>query len=728
MVITVCLAWGMATMAEPHAGHTLIPAGKPAPSQFLIVADQATFEAAEKEIRAYKEVLEEEELGTLILTGDWDNPETLREEIRKIREGVPALEGVVFVGNIPIVRVQNFQHATTAFKMNEETFPLKDASVTTDRFYDDLDLEFERISVDEENPLIFYYRLKESSPQVIGSEFYSARMLPPSGMGSDQLTLLKKYLVKVVAAHREQNPLDRFVIFNGHGYNSDCLTAWQNEQLAIREQIPAAFTTSRGNGFYNFRQDPFMKFKLFNKLQEKGTDLFVFHEHGDYDTQYINGAFPAPNILEYPSGKVTGPMAALGISLRNSYRRYSGERADKFREETMTEYELTDAFFDPLALDSLRQGDSLFAANVNIVLEDLPKVRTEPRISIFDACYNGSFHQPGYIAGYHVFGEGGTIVAQGNTVNVLQDKWALELLGMLAEGARVGFWHKDIQYLETHLIGDPTFRFYCEGQEKLNRNLAQSAAKTRVWKKMVKSRQPNLQAIAIRQLAKSSPEDFDEFLLKVFRESPAYSVRMEALKRLLEYDGKCTVEAIRLGLDDPYEYIRRVAARYAGYSGDPQLIAPLVRIVLYAHESQRVQYAAQGSLEMFDTGEVVREIERHQAEGSVDLISYYQRRSAAQEKSLGAITDKSADPVQRINAIRSLRNFNNHQQVDRLLTVLGDSGNDPHVRTVLAEALGWFNLSTRKQQIVEALKKVEADDSETGELRVEATQSLIRLQ
>ena len=728
----------LAGMTEGAGKQTWIPAGKPAPSQFLIVADMAAFQAARQEIMDYKAVLEDEGLGTGILAGTWNDPDSLREEIRKVYLSEPALEGVVFVGNIPIVRVQNFQHATTAFKMNEETFPITDASVTTDRFYDDLDLKFERTGVDKENPMIFFYRLKEDSPQKIESEFYSARMLPPSGMGADPVTLLKKYLVKVVAAHREQNPLDRFVFFNGHGYNSDCLTAWQNEQLVVREQLPEAFASSKGNGFYNFRQDPFMKFKLFSKLQEEGTDLFVFHEHGAYDTQYINGGYPAPNMLELSSlisftqsgpasGKPTGPLAALGISLRNSYRRYSGERAEKFKAQMMSEYGLTEEFFSPLVLDSLKRSDSLFAANVNIVLEDLPQVRMQPRISIFDACYNGSFHQPDYVAGYHVFGDGQTIVAQGNTVNVLQDKWALELLGMLREGVRVGFWHKDVQYLETHLIGDPTFRFSREGQETLNRNLAQNSAKTRIWKKKVKNPNPNLQAIALRQLAKNPPEGYEALLLKIFRESPVYSLRMEALKRLLETGGEQTVEAIRLGLDDPYEYIRRVAARYAGYSGDPRLISPLVRTVLFAHESQRVQYAAQGSLDMFNIGEVIREIERLSPEAG-DVIAYYRNRLNSQEKSLQTLSDKSADPDQRINAIRSLRNYNNHQQVDQLLAVLADSGNDPKVRTVLAEALGWFNLSIRKQEIVNALKKVETDNSATAELRDEVTQSLIRLQ
>jgi len=310
--------------SQAPADELYSPVGK-YQSRFLIVIDRASFEAAKEEFLGYQAVLCSEGLGASILAGDWKNPEMLREEIRHQYQMKPVLEGIVLAGNIPVVRVQNFQHATTAFKMDEEKFPISDASVTSDRFYDDLDLKFELIRQDPKDSTIFYYKLRESSPQKVRSDFYSARMLPPSDMGTSQTTLLKKYLRKVIAAHREENPLDQFVIFNGHGYNSDCLTAWQNEQFAIREQIPEAFRNSKGNGFYNFRQDPFMKYKLFDKLQQEGIDLFVFHEHGDFDTQYINGEIPARNILEYPGGNVTGPMSVFSVSFRNTFRRYSGE-------------------------------------------------------------------------------------------------------------------------------------------------------------------------------------------------------------------------------------------------------------------------------------------------------------------------------------------------------------------------------------------------------------------
>jgi hypothetical protein len=192
------------------------------------VIDNETYASAREEVAAYIDQLESEGLKVVLLSGKWDSPEPLRDEIRKIYKKKPVLEGAVFIGNIPVVRVRNFQHSTTAFKMDEQKFPIFESSVTSDRYYDDLDLEFEFIERDKKHSNLFYYKLREDSPQIICSDFYSARMMPPSDLETDSHELLRRYLRKVVKAHKENNPAYRFITFNGHGYNSDCLTAWQN--------------------------------------------------------------------------------------------------------------------------------------------------------------------------------------------------------------------------------------------------------------------------------------------------------------------------------------------------------------------------------------------------------------------------------------------------------------------------------------------------------------------
>ncbi|MDP3451857.1 MAG: HEAT repeat domain-containing protein [Bacteroidales bacterium] len=726
----------------------IIPAGGKFDTRFLIVVDKLSYDAALHEIWDYKKVLEKEGLGVVILVGEWSNPDILRGEIKKIYKKRPVLEGAVFIGDIPVVRVRNFQHATTAFKMDEENFPITESSVTSDRFYDDLDLEFEFFKVDESNPRHFYYNLKESSPQKISSEFYSARMLPPTDLGSDPHLLLRRYLRRVVEAHKDVNYADRLVIFNGHGYNSDCLTVWQNQQFAIKEQFPQAFRSSKGNGFYNFRQDPFMKFKLYERMQREGTDLFVFHKHGAFDTQYVNGDIPAQNMLGFIPGKrsnrdAMGAMEVMSISTRNIYRRYKGDRALSFKESMIADYGLTEDFFSPEVLDSTRVSDSLFSANINIVLSDLKELKPRSKITIFDACYNGSFHQSGYVAGYHIFGEGETIVTQGNTVNVLQDKWSMELIGMLAEGARVGFWQKEIQTLESHLIGDPTYRFIagskCDDRAsegfKLNRDLALNAHDTKVWMEYLKSENPNYQSIALKQLSKNPPPGYSDLLLKRLKESNFSVVRMQALRRLLDLSDKNLTQALLIGLEDPYELIRRNAARFSGFCGDPILISPLVNTLLFSGESQRVQFTVQGSLTMFDADEVIKESERVLNGSSLlnpqkilkDVSDYYLSENKRYENNLRTILDKGAEQARRINAIRSLRNYNNHKQANALITLLKDNSDDTKVRVVLAEALGWFNWSINKNDIIKALEEVYNNKATATEVKAEVLQSILRL-
>lgn len=697
-------------------------------SFILIVVDEKTFVAAQNEIYEYRDVLNTKGLGVAILYGSWNEPLALREEIRKIYKGRGVMEGLVLMGDIPVVRVRNFQHGTTAFKMDEENFPITESSVTSDRFYDDLDLKFEFLSVDKTNPRHFYFKLSEESPQEIKSEFYSARMLPPSDRGLDAHEQMRSYLKKVVKAHKENNYADRIIFFNGHGYNSDCMTAWQNQQFAIREQFPQAFKTSKGNGFFNFRQDPFMKFRLYSLMQREGTDLFVFHEHGDYDTQYINGEYPAQFSLDSRNGSMN-PVEAMSVSLRNIYRRYKGERAKEFKERYSKELSLDSTFFSQRVMDSTRVSDSTIAANYNIVLKDLLTVRPMSRVTIFDACYNASFHKPGYVAGYHVFGDGATVVAQGNTVNVLQDKWSMELIGMLSEGARVGFWQKEVQTLESHLIGDPTYSFVpgsaCNDRAadgvKLNKLLAQGAPQ-RVWITYLESDNPVYQAIALKQLSKSPPAGYSHLLMKVLKESKDCSVRMQAFKRLLDLADRNLADAIYIALNDPYELIRRIAARYAGFCGDQILIEPLVNTLIFSPESQRVQFSAQNSLEMFDASIIASS-----KTSSNEIVKYYNDQQMRQEQRLKQIIDKEAPQSARISAVRNLRNYNNHKQTTQLIGVLKDNADDLKVRINLAEALGWFKWSINKIEVINGLEEVLKDKSTPWELKGEIKQSLIRL-
>ena len=70
---------------------------------------------------------------------------------------------------------------TTAFKMNENTFPIEESSVTSDRYYDDLHLDF-NLSSRMGAPLVYYNLtekvLKNSTPISIRHAFSFPKIFP----------------------------------------------------------------------------------------------------------------------------------------------------------------------------------------------------------------------------------------------------------------------------------------------------------------------------------------------------------------------------------------------------------------------------------------------------------------------------------------------------------------------------------------------------------------------
>ena len=118
------------------------------PASFAIVIDAETYRSCRAEVEAYRDALDRDELAVYILSAEWQTPDEVRGCLARIYESnlkrMP-LEGAVFIGDVPFVSVQNAQHMTTAFKMNERTFPKDEDSVTSDRYYDELHLKFEFI-------------------------------------------------------------------------------------------------------------------------------------------------------------------------------------------------------------------------------------------------------------------------------------------------------------------------------------------------------------------------------------------------------------------------------------------------------------------------------------------------------------------------------------------------------------------------------------------------------
>lgn len=657
-------------------------------SSFAIITDSETYGACREELHAYRDVLEQEGLATYIAHSEWKSPDQIKALIARLYAGKPALEGVVFVGDVPIVMVREAQHMTTAFKMNEQEWPVFESSVASDRFYDDFDLRFDFICRDSLRSDVFYYRLSEKGAQHLDPDIYSARMKVPATMDGDKHAIMRAYLRKVVDAHRNPGVLDRMRYFAGRGYNSDCLTLWRQKPLAFRESFPYCFSTADGNSFLNFRQQPGMKYRLLEELERKGTDFFMFSEHGAPEIQYISPTSVAENLDEC--------VDLLKRRIASMYKKYRGtEDEEAFIHEALDSlFHIEREMLSDSSLTVLAGRDSAAAADADIFLDDIKGIRSNPRIIVFNACYNGSFHrEEGYVAGCHVFGEGDCVVAQGNTVNVLQDKWEDKLIGYLSIGERVGIWQRENPYLESHLIGDPTFRFLPHDEAEarilaeLHSQLISRKCDTGYWLSCLDSEMPVLRSAGVTHLAKSGRKEFSDRIFGVFLKDKSPVVRLHALNALAAYGDANFKKAVELGLNDGFEPIVRTSCSLAMASGDSALLPALEKAASLTHMMRVCDMVAPRAISVI-SGEKAGRL-------------------------TATVSDSSAPARRRINAMRSFRNDRSIAAVEPLLAVAGSPEEDENIRKIACEVLGWYVLSDAAPDIVKELRTIAKTQKKT---------------
>ncbi|MBQ8672885.1 MAG: HEAT repeat domain-containing protein [Bacteroides sp.] len=730
--ITLIAALFMGWQASQAQTVVVKPTAEQATS-FAIVTDNETYHQTENSLLRYRDAVEKDGLATYIIRGDWKNPTEVKEQIVKVYKEANHLEGIVLVGDIPVALVRNAQHFTTAFKMNEAVYPFEQSSVPTDRFYDALDLEFEFLRPDSINPQHFYYKLKESSPQVLRPTFYSARIKYPVARGGDKYKAIAAFLDKAAKAKErlQKDQLDQVVSYNGSSYNSDCLIAWMDEERAYKENFPLAFKTSTSFKHWNFRMENPMKYRLFDELQRPDVDVFMFHEHGMPTAQLINNG-------------------ATGEDFSSRYERLRSElysyvqrmaRRKKVAEDTIRvalekEFGLKPEFWGKMGTPEQIKADSLYDGIQHITTEDMLTRKSNPTFVMFDACYNGSFHEDDYIAGSYIFSGGNTLVAQGNTRNVLQDRWTIEMIGLLSHGIRVGHYNRLIASLEGHLIGDPTVRFAPVEANDLSASISTRAADKAYWEGQLESPYADVRSLALRMLADHDQEKrLSDMLYKTYCETPFITVRAEALRLLSRYRDANFTNAVKAGISDSYERLARHASDYANKMGDPVLLPAMVKAIVDESERQRVQYTLMGAIQNFKWEDVeaatrayfatANRVNKEQEEATV--LRIFKRSIEKMDKQKANMTNPELEPMDRIMNMRTWRNYPRHPEIDFSLAYIGDDSNPLDTRVVMAEVLGWYHLSYRKDDIVKGLKALQKKTL-PDEVQAEIVQTLRRIE
>lgn len=697
-VIVTCAVHMMA-----DAQQVIPPTLKQAKTSFAIVVDNETWKQTEPEIKAYRQSLEQQGIATYIVSHQWTKPDEIRAVLMRLYGQQPRLEGAALVGDIPIPMIRDAQHLTSAFKMDQRR-NWQASSVPSDRYYDDFHLKFNFLKQDSARKDYFYYSLAPESPQSLHLDIYTGRIKPPVTKGADKYEAIRQFLKKAVAAKKESNRLNRAFASTGHGYNSESLNAWADEQLALREQFPSLFLPGNSFKFFNYRMGTHLKFNLLSEVQREDLDMAIFHDHGDEETQLISG---------YPLASNPDPsIENVKRYLRSKVQAAAEKKGDiaKVKEGFTRRLGVPAAWMENALDDSIVKADSVFNANGNINLPDLRNLRPSARFVMVDACFTGSFHLDDYLAGYYPFNGGKTMVAVANSIGVLQDIWPGEMLGLLQYGVRAGNWFKQIAYLESHLIGDPSFSFTPAGNDyDLNNNIVNNKHNAAVWEKLLLVNDADIRSLSLEKLSFIKKGTFSAQLRRAYFTQPYMTARMEALKQLNKLDNADYITVLKAAVNDPYEFIRRQAAYYIGDKGANEMVPFLLQLAITDRHSDRVRSRTDNVLDFMDTTAVRKGIDEklkeykylsNAAELKAELEKGALYAASKIEKDTRLLLDKTAPAKERRFNITMLRNYTYHLIVPQVCSLILDTSDDLQLRIAALEALSWFTHSWQKPLIL----------------------------
>lgn len=698
-------------------------------NSFGIIVDKSSAEHCSAELEAYRLSVVNDGLDAFISAADWANPEQVRDSIR-IWYDTKSLEGVVFVGDIPVPMVFGAQHFASAFKMDENMSNKRDTSIPSDRFYDDFGLKFDFICRDSVETDFFYYRLSGDCPQEINCDIYSGRIHPSSDF-QDKYVELSKYLKKIVRVKSEHNKLDVVTSYTGEGSFSNSLTAWKDETITLAEQFPQTQTTPSGSRFYIYSMTQFPKFQLLEEIQRKDLDLIFFHEHGVPERQYVSNIPEAGSLEDY--------FEFGRYSVRQSIRtnmRY-GSTLEEAVAKVKEKYPYLDStwFSDP-SLPETALADSLLDAKTGIMLKDIWEARPNVKVALFDACYNGDFRESDCVAARYIFSDGDCVIGLGNTVNVLQDKSSSDLLGLLAAGYRVGQVQQMTNIMESHIHGDPTFRF-TSSYDMAMPDFYNSSIK--YWKKYLSGKYPcDVRGLALYKLYRLGCPGLSQLLLDTYRSSDEYMLRLQCMHLLAHYGDGLYADLLEEALDDPYEFIRRKAANFSYLCGEERFIDALARMYLRDFNYRRVAFNIEQNCTAFGPDKFITALER-EVENSgfiYDKEKFLEspRKAVESGKSImgyviEAMADKESSPKRRALYVNSLRNNPFPYVAENIIAIVSDPSEDTYLRTTFAEALGWYVRAYNRADIVSSLQQVldtQGDSLDAG-LSAEILKSINRL-
>jgi len=291
-------------------------------------------------------------------------------------------------------------------------------------------------------------------------------------------------------------------------------------------------------------------------------------------------------------------------------------------------------------------------------------------------------------------------VVKANTVNTLQDTWTNELMGLLNAGVCVGNWAKGQMTLESHLFGDASYSFQnAYPQYDIDKAIVAQRGNNKYWKKLLKCGVVDIQALALKTLSENNAVSSEE-LLSVERDNESAVMRLEAFMSLKRRADKSLTDAILLGLDDSYELTQRLSALTAEKSGDPAMKEAVARYMKDSTVSARVYFHLNGMRDIYNPTQYTLD----------EFKSLNDSRTTLRDKKF---------------IVSAQRNNCNPYCVDEMIKLLQES-EDQEFRVDIAETLGWYVYSYKKNEIVAKCESLLSQEKNEG-VANELTKTINRL-
>ena len=677
---------------------------------FAVVIDPVSQREAKAELADYIRALEEVQgYRVYTVTDRWGVPDSIRGALQRLHQQKRSpIVGAVFIGDIPVPMIRDAQFLTSAFKMNQR-MPWIDSSVPSDRFYDDFGLTFRFLKRDSLKPHLFYYSLTHEGNQQLHPALYTGRIRPTDCGGTSRYEKLRQYLRKATEAKRHPEPVQTVFTYTGSGSLNESRVAHIDEQQSMREHFPQLAQRPGAFSYMDYGDERFIKRKLMNEMMRPDLSIGLMHHHGDYDTQYLT-SYPKPSGTEQA-------LQYLLYSYRNRLQRAAryGEDLDSIRRMLTARDHLPEAWLRDEPTPESQHRDSLMEDSLNLTLKDFATYGYRPncRVAIYDACYNGAFHNDDCIANEYIFQPGKTVCGLGGTVNVLQDKWPDRYIGLLAHGVTIGEVNQLQPELEMHVIGDPTFLFANEG----------NGGET-----------PDEQCLT---MARQGDSLSDDQLLQTLRTSPYALVRLQAFRLLQERNSDRLTEAIETASHDNSELLQRFSVNAMQKSGDPRLAPALARLIAQNNTSARVAFNALEVIQFFPEKAITEAVAQ-----ALDSIrpyvtwpdEYVQSRTAAVARYAGRWAKETADlAAGKMPEKRAMRQADMMKiylapwQAEDVARYTATIGHLPDLQLMLLSSLGWHRLGYTHKAVSAVIEQMTRDPKLTPEVRHEAIKTLKRL-